>query len=61
MDERSARKLKVGDPVTWSGKPPATGTVIEIGYLGVKISWDDGQVVTMAFADMALVESEQPR
>lgn len=41
MTEQEARKLKIGDKVLW---PDGTkGTVVDQGYVGISIAWEDKQ------------------
>jgi len=48
---REARRLKVGDRVAWQADPIVGGTVIDKGYIGLTIKWDDGQTDTLHIYD----------
>ena len=54
MDEKQAKRLKIGDRVQiWAESPDAcTGTVSETGYNAVKIEWDDDQIGIIHLKDM---------
>jgi len=41
MTESEAKKLRVGDRVTWDHNAKDCGTVFEVGYNAVKVQWDD--------------------
>jgi ferredoxin-fold anticodon binding domain-containing protein len=59
VNESTAKLLIVGDNVTTSKLPPGevhTGTVIDTGYNGVTIEWDDGQIGQTHHRDMAKIE-----
>lgn len=63
MTEREARLLIVGDNVTTRMLPPGeihTGTVIDKGYNGVTVEWDDGQIGRTHFRDMAKIDFHGP-
>jgi hypothetical protein len=56
MNAREAKRLRVGDRVTWGGNAEDRGVVIEIGYCAVKIDWEDGQVGLIHHNDMRDVD-----
>lgn len=47
MTEQEARKLKPGDKVVWPDG--SKGKVIDTGYAGVRIGWEDGQYSVVQF------------
>ena len=55
MKTKKAEKLKVGSRVKFSDG--IQGEVIQKGYCGVKIKWDDGQIGDFHFADFQEIEA----
>lgn len=55
MTEREARKLKVGDRVMWDCDAGDCGTVIDVGYHGATIKWDNGQTGGVDFRGMSKI------
>lgn len=47
MNRRDAEKLKVGDKVLWSDN--TRGEVVDKGYVGFTVKWDDGQIGIVQF------------
>lgn len=45
--ETEARKLKTGDKVEWPDG--SKGEVIDTGYAGIRIGWEDGQYSVVQF------------
>lgn len=47
---KDLRRLRVGDKMTWEGKED--GEISEVGNMGVRIKWSDGQATTLFFNDV---------
>jgi preprotein translocase subunit YajC len=56
VTEAEARKLKTGDKVVWVDG--SKGEVIDAGYAGVRIGWDDGQYSIVQFDDTGGLRSK---
>jgi hypothetical protein len=51
-----SRLLKLLDRVFWGGITTDQGTVIETGWAGLSINWDNGHTTLIQHNDMAKVE-----
>lgn len=49
MTEKQARKLKTGDRVMWNGNELDGGDVMDVGYAGMMILWDNGESSVISF------------
>jgi hypothetical protein len=56
MTGDQSRLLKLLDRVFWAGITTDQGTVIETGWAGVSINWDNGHTTLIQHNDMAKVE-----
>ena len=56
MTGDESRKLKVGDRICWNADKNDQGTVREINWAGVTISWDNRSEQIIHHNDMAQVE-----
>lgn len=62
MTVTESRSLKVGSRVLWHGNASDSGTVIDVGYHAVTISWDMQQTGTIAREDMgSIVAAKETR
>lgn len=58
MTKSEAQKLKAGDRVLWEGRASDAGTVQAKSnsiFAGITIKWDNGELGTLAPADMTSV------
>ncbi len=64
MTSKQAKKLKIGDKVQTDKLPVGEhheGEVTDAGYTGVTITWDDGQIGSVHFDDMAVMGSVEKK
>jgi hypothetical protein len=55
MNDKDAKKLKVGQRVMWKENPLDLGTVEEVNSYSVKISWDQGLCGLHEMDEMELI------
>lgn len=56
MTEQDVRKLKIGDRVKWPDG--SKGEVVDRGYVGISVTWEDGQQSIIQFDNTGDMRSQ---